>query len=769
MKLGLSVFIISLIAQQSFAQSTLELSEIMKGNDFIGHQPESINWSNDEEFILFDWNPNNKPSDSRYAYNIKSKDILEVNPEFYTNRFEYAYDDNDIFIYQGDLYEYSDGSTRPLFVSQDRIYNLHKQDVYYFEMNNGLYRFDPSNHEFRQTLRFSDKSEPQDKEKTHLEIQEHELFKVIQDREITQEFRTEEREKFNKGIPVIYTEGKRYSNVQVAPDGHLVFYRIDSYPNDQNTEVPHFISEDGQTYSQKARPKVSQNDPNHELFAYSFGKDSIVKIDLSFLSDIRKKAEYFKLYGDTASQFEKDRNIIMHSLKFDENGDKAVFDVRSYDNKDRWLILLDLKSLEAKELEHQHDEAWIGGPGISNWNMVEGTLDWIDDDHIYFQSEETGFSHLYTIDINSGKKIQLTSGQWEVHEAMLSKDKKKLYITANKLHPGNREFYHYNFKDKKLIPILTEEGAVEITLSPSEKQLAVRYSTSNTPWDLYVAENKPGTKLNRITKSTSKEFDDHPWYKPEVITFIASDGTTVYARLYKPEGNSKNNAGVIFVHGAGYLQNAHNYWSGYYREYMFHNMLRENGYTVLDIDYRASKGYGRDHRTAIYRHMGGKDLSDQLDGKKYLVENLGIDSDRIGIYGGSYGGFITLMALLTEPGEFACGAALRSVTDWNHYNHEYTSNILNYPTTDSIAYHQSSPINFAKNLEDRLIMLHGMVDDNVQFQDVVRLSQRFIELGKKDWELAVFPVEAHGFKRADSWTDEYRRIFEMFNEELLKP
>ena len=200
---------------------------------------------------------------------------------------------------------------------------------------------------------------------------------------------------------------------------------------------------------------------------------------------------------------------------------------------------------------------------------------------------------------------------------------------------------------------------------------------------------------------------------------------------------------------------------------MFHNLLRENGYTVLDIDYRASKGYGRDHRTEIYRFMGGKDLSDQIDGKKYLVQELGIDATRVGIYGGSYGGFITLMALLTEPGEFACGAALRSVTDWNHYNHEYTSNILNYPNTDSIAYHRSSPINFAENLQDRLIMLHGMVDDNVQFQDVVRLSQRFIELGKKNWELAVFPVEAHGFKRADSWTDEYRRILEMFNEELL--
>jgi len=164
--------------------------------------------------------------------------------------------------------------------------------------------------------------------------------------------------------------------------------------------------------------------------------------------------------------------------------------------------------------------------------------------------------------------------------------------------------------------------------------------------------------------------------------------------------------------------------------------------------------------------MGGYDLDDNIAVKRFAVDSLGIDAKRVGIYGGSYGGFITLMALLTKPEEFACGAALRSVTDWAHYNHEYTSNILNYPETDSIAYRRSSPIYFAENLEKPLLMLHGMVDDNVQFQDVVRLSQRFIELGKKDWDLAVFPVEPHGFKKASSWTDEYRRILRLFETYL---
>jgi dipeptidyl aminopeptidase/acylaminoacyl peptidase len=273
--------------------------------------------------------------------------------------------------------------------------------------------------------------------------------------------------------------------------------------------------------------------------------------------------------------------------------------------------------------------------------------------------------------------------------------------------------------------------------------------------------------LTQITHSTTEEFSRYKWREPAVIAFKGSDGKDVYARVYEPEKGKSNKAAVIFVHGAGYLQNAHNYWSNYYREYMFHNMLVDNGYTVLDIDYRASEGYGRDYRTAIYRHMGGRDLQDHIDGKQLLVNTYGIDSNRVGIYGGSYGGFITLMAMLATPGEFPCGAALRSVTDWAHYNHEYTSNILNYPDTDPEAFRKSSPIYFAQNLEGRLLMLHGMVDDNVQFQDVVRLSQRFIELGKTNWDLAVFPIESHGFKESYSWTDEYRRIYELFYNELI--
>jgi dipeptidyl aminopeptidase/acylaminoacyl peptidase len=210
----------------------------------------------------------------------------------------------------------------------------------------------------------------------------------------------------------------------------------------------------------------------------------------------------------------------------------------------------------------------------------------------------------------------------------------------------------------------------------------------------------------------------------------------------------------------------HRWWSSYFREYMFHHLLAERGFTVLDIDYRGSAGYGRDWRTGIYRFMGGKDLTDHVDAVKYLVSEHGVDARRVGIYGGSYGGFITFMAMFTTPDVFAAGAALRPVTDWAHYNHPYTSNILNLPQADREAYERSSPIYHAEGLKGALLICHGMVDVNVHFQDSVRLVQRLIELRKENWELAVYPVEDHAFERETSWADEYKRVLRLFTNVL---
>jgi dipeptidyl aminopeptidase/acylaminoacyl peptidase len=307
-------------------------------------------------------------------------------------------------------------------------------------------------------------------------------------------------------------------------------------------------------------------------------------------------------------------------------------------------------------------------------------------------------------------------------------------------------------------------------VSPDDSTFGIIYSASTKPHEVYVMPNKPGAVAKQVTTTPTDEWRSFKWAEPQLITYKTRDGVDVYARLFTPEmvGAKRDPAApaVVFVHGAGYAQNAHKYWPSYYREYMFHNLLASRGYVVLDPDYRASSGYGRDWRTAIYRHMGGKDLEDVIDGARFLVDTQRVHPKRIGVYGGSYGGFITLMAMFTTPDVFAAGAALRPVTDWSHYNHGYTSNILNEPHADAESYRKSSPIYFAEGLKGALLICHGMVDTNVLFQDSVRLAQRLVELRKENWSMAPYPVENHGFEDAASWADEYKRILKLFEDNL---
>ncbi|MEY4604944.1 MAG: hypothetical protein RIT43_2236 [Bacteroidota bacterium] len=771
-----------LIAGFSAAQSvpnssSLVLEEIMKGNEFIGHQPENIRWSIDGKKIYFDWNPKNEPGNSTYEFEpaLKGSKPILSDPKTILeyDQTQSSYSDQ-YQIIGGSLTRYDKNSNQftRIYSTTSDLHSIQRSNdpkTVYFQSGSNIFAYNRGLGNILQLTDFrSGEGSEKKSDSTYLMKQQTELFEFIRDQNERTAWRKSKEIKLFRDVTPFYIGKDQIEQIQVSPNGRFVSFRLSDYPNSAETKVEHHISSKGYTYSSNARAKVGEEEPTHRLGILNMEKDTVYFVDLSKLTDIRKKPEYL---NDTLP-YSNDRKVVMHSLKFNKSSDQAVCDIRSYDNKDRWIILIDLITGNFTEIERQHDEAWIGGPGISGWNTEEGTLGWLNDNQtVYFQSEKTGYSHIYLYQTSPLiKTIQrttaFTEGSWEIYNVSLSKDGKYFYVNANRSHLGNRDFLKMEIASRKIFPVMSNEGYHDVSLSPDEKTLAIRFSDKNTPWELYTAVNTANATKTRITYSTTKQFNAYQWRKPEVITFKGSDGKDVYARLYQPQIAQKNTAAVIFVHGAGYLQNAHNYWSNYYREFMFHNLLVDNGFTVLDIDYRASEGYGRDYRTAIYRHMGGRDLQDHLDGKDYLV-SLGIDSNRIGIYGGSYGGFITLMAMLSTPGEFPCGAALRSVTDWAHYNHEYTSNILNYPDTDPEAYRKSSPIYFADNLQGKLVMLHGMVDDNVQFQDVVRLSQRFIELHKTNWDLAVFPVEAHGFRESYSWNDEYRRIYELFYTELV--
>jgi len=776
-------FLVSLF---SFSQtSDLSVKKIMQDPNWMGTFPSDVHWGIHGENIYFNYNPEKNKSDSLYKVAINNpkkilkvsakeqQDLIPDNGDFNESRSRKIFTkDGDLFIYNMDSKTKRELLDLPFSINEPVFLNDNQRIAFKAEDNAFIYDLEKGN--IQQLTHIKSGTEPEKSDKKSSEKDEWvknenlELLEVVNQRKEKQEsskaYResTKEEENFT-----FYLNDRDLSNLEISPNAKYAGFSLIDRERGDNTDVPNYVDKSGYTENISARSKVGDMEYTAELALYNFEKDTVFIVDVSGLPGIKKLPDYTSDYPDKEWK-EEAREIIPSKIHFSENGEKAVVNLRSTDNKDRWIALLDLENGTLTSIEHQRDEAWLAGPGIGYTYYGYEELGWLPDNkHIYFQSEASGYSHLYLLNVENSRKKELTSGDYEVFDPSLSNDKKHWYFTSSKVHAGERHFYKMPVMGGKMEKLTSMTGKNEVKLSPNEEYMAITYSYMNKPEELYLKKTNENSEPQQLTSGQSEEFSAYNWREPEFIKFEASDGAMVPARLYVPEEATKNDAAVVFVHGAGYLQNAHKWWSSYFREYMFHNLLTDLGYTVIDIDYRGSAGYGRDWRTGIYRHMGGKDLSDQVDGVKYLLENQNIDPEKVGIYGGSYGGFITLMAMFNEADTFKAGAALRSVTDWAHYNHGYTSNILNEPSKDPIAYRQSSPIYFAEGLEGDLLIAHGMVDVNVHFQDVVRLSQRLIELGKEDWEMAVYPVEDHGFVEPSSWTDEYRRILELFNESLL--
>jgi dipeptidyl aminopeptidase/acylaminoacyl peptidase len=447
----------------------------------------------------------------------------------------------------------------------------------------------------------------------------------------------------------------------------------------------------------------------------------------------------------------------------------AAVMLRAVDNKDRWIATLAPEAgpdeEDAAELNQRHrltDPAWI------NWRFNE--LGWIPGTgDLWFLSEESGYGHVYRAD-RSGGITRLTSGEFEVSDAAASRDGTHLIAISNRSHPTETDVWSIALDDGAMTRLTELKGVESFALHPLNGNLLVRHSGPYLPTQISVLD-RGKNRQRQLTDTRTETYRALEWQAPEFIGVPSRHGAgaPIWTKFYRGRGPAPGGGGhpaVVFVHGAGYTQNTHHRFPYYFREQMFHNLLTARGYHVIDMDYRASRGYGRDWRTAIYRQMGTPELEDLRDGVAWLVEEHGADPERVGVYGGSYGGFMTLMAMFNAPEVFAAGASLRPVTDWASYSHNYTSNILNTPQVDPEAFRRSSPIEFAEGLTGNLLIAHGMLDDNVFYKDSVRLAQRLIELEKTDWELAGYPMEPHGFIHAPAWLDEYRRILKLFENTI---
>ena len=570
--------------------------------------------------------------------------------------------------------------------------------------------------------------------------------------------------------PSAYIDGNfEIQSTSLSPNGRwmLAITQEKGADTGRETNTPKWITETGYTEPESSRTLVGRTDPvNQQVWlvdvqagkARQIALDGLPGIQVDPLKDLRAKAGKDPLKGSRAVRIQTDGDDSGTAVHWTAGGDEVAFMVRAVDNKDRWIVSLAPKgkfdSVAAVSRHRLTDPAWI------NWNFND--FGYTPDNRLWYLSEQSGYSHLYL----EGKA--LTSGRWEASDVTLDRAGKQFFFVCNRANPGTYELCTVNRDGGSVRELTSLKGVEGYAIAPNQQRILVRYSGSYLPTQVATIPLNGG-QATVLTDTRSPEFKSRTWIQPEYVQIPSKHGAgTIWGKFYGP---AKYEAGrkypiVFFVHGAGYLQNVSQRYPAYFREQMFHNLLVERGYVVMDIDYRASEGYGRDWRTAIYRQMGHPELEDHLDALDWVVANKQGDKDKAGIYGGSYGGFMTFMALMRAPGTFKAGAALRPVADWAQYNHEYTSNILNTPELDPEAYRKSSPIYYADQLQDRLLIAHGMIDDNVFYRDSVMLAQRLIELRKTRWEVASYPMERHGFVNSDSWYDEYRRIYELFETEL---
>ena len=790
----------------------ITLERIMADPDWIGNRPRQVYWADDGKSVYYQQKRVGEQRSDLIQIDLDGnvirtvadgeRGMIDVPGGDWSGDWTWK-----VYAHQGDLFfkNIVSGKVRqltrtrasesdPRFMVGDTRITFRRGDAI-------LIRDIPSGLEYQPVeLRFEKDPGKAKKDKSdYLNQQQERLFNVIRERKQRKD-ENRDRQKKQREIDRTQVPPPWYlgSDVQLgravlSPNGAWMLLRLIPNPRKpgKSDTMANFVTESGYVETRNVRTKVGSGHEGTDTLAlldltkhveHRLSFDGLPLIRDDPLRELREQARARRRAkreaGQTGtssearpapsskptSQRAKPRPVALRSFRWSDDGSRALLQIFSRDNKDRWIAIVDPASdKKLIPLEHERDQAWI--------NRYFVTAGWMPDGKtIWFLSERDGYSHLYVRSIDEPTARQLTRGRYVVSNVHRSRDGRYLYYQANVEHPGVYEAYRVNVESGEIEPLTHLGGRNVPTLSPDEKNLLVIHSTTTHPQELYIQPLEPGAAARQVTHTVTPEFLALPWVEPRIVEVPSRNGRPIYSRLYLPENGSAGGArpAVMFVHGAGYLQNAHAGWSNYFREFMFHTLLVRRGYVVLDMDYRASAGYGRDWRTAIYRRMGEPELEDLENGVHWLVKRHNVDPKRVGVYGGSYGGFLTLMALFNKGDLFACGAALRPVTDWAHYNHGYTSNILNTPQVDPEAYERSSPIEFANGLNKPLLICHGMQDDNVFFQDTVRLAQRLIELKKQNWEVAIFPVEPHGFREPTSWLNEYRRIYKLFETNLRR-
>jgi dipeptidyl-peptidase-4 len=566
-------------------------------------------------------------------------------------------------------------------------------------------------------------------------VRDHNLFLVSVADGKERAFTTGGGEKLRKGeLDWVYPEElELYTAYWWAPDSSAIAYLEMDESKVSQFPLVNFESYTGEADLQRY-PVAGGTNPAVHVFVKSLNGGQSRSMDIGTNTDI---------YIPRVNWLQDSRHLSIQRLNRDQN----VLD----------LLVADTATGRSSTLLTEKDQYWVN---------VSDDLHFLKDGKRFlWASERTGYRHLYLYSLDGKPIAQLTKGDWEVsHVDGIDESKGVVYFTATEKSPLERHLYRVGSDGSGFARITKEDGMHSVNLSPAANLYVDTYSNATTPQrqDLYRID---GIKAATINENKVEELARYHLSPVEFLTVNSRDGVSLNCFLIKPPDfdPAKKYPVLVYTYGGPHAQVVLNAWEG--STFLWHEMMAQKGYIIFALDNRGSTGRGHVFEEPIRHRFGAQELSDQRDGVAWLRQQPWVDPQRIGIWGWSYGGHMTLHAMFEAADLFKAGFAGGPVTDWHYYDSIYTERYMGLPQNNPSGYKECSPLDHAAKLKGKLLIAHGTGDDNVHYANTLALIDDLIRDGKYVEVIAV-PGRGHGVSDPPARKIVFTRVTEFFLDNL---
>lgn len=382
-------------------------------------------------------------------------------------------------------------------------------------------------------------------------------------------------------------------------------------------------------------------------------------------------------------------------------------------------------------------------------------------------SELDGWSHIHMYDLNGNHVQQITRGEWDVISIKgIDEANQTIYYISAESQPYNRDLYSIKFDGSGKKRLLKKDGSYEAEFSKNHQYFVGTYSDGNTPPHFAIYNNK-GKELQVLAdnQKLKEKTEEYGFTKKEFFSFTTSGTISLYGYMIKPPDFDQNKKYPVLmnVYGGPNNQYALNEWDIF--DMIWYQHLAQNGYIIVCVDGRGTGSRGEQFRKCTYMELGKLESEDQIETAKYLGTLPYVNSKRIGIWGWSYGGFITSLCMTKGADYFKAGIAVAPVTNWRNYDNIYTERYMRKPQDNASGYDDNSPVNFVKKLKGKLLIVHGFSDDNVHVQNSMELVDALVKANRQ-FEMQFYPNKNHGIYGGYTRYHLYKRMTDFMLQNL---